>query len=102
MKELLHRLITPLMDSVRDLMPIIGVISFFQIIVLQQPIPNFLDLLVGFLLVVLGLTLFVHGLKMGLFPLGESMARSFAAKGSLSWLLLFAFALGFGTTVAEP
>jgi hypothetical protein len=54
------------------------------------------------LLVVLGLTLFVQGLKLGLFPLGETMAWDFAAKGSLLWLLLFAFALGFGTTVAEP
>jgi hypothetical protein len=51
---------------------------------------------------VLGLTFFIYGLEMGLFPLGESMAYDFARKGSLPWLLLFAFALGFGTTVAEP
>ena len=54
------------------------------------------------LLVILGLTLFIHGLKVGLFPIGESMAHDFARKGSLFWLLAFAFALGFGTTVAEP
>lgn len=53
-------------------------------------------------MVVIGLTLFVQGLKMGLFPIGESMAVNFARKGSLIWLILFAFALGFGTTVAEP
>jgi uncharacterized membrane protein (DUF2068 family) len=52
--------------------------------------------------VVLGLTLFVRGLETGLFPIGESMAYAFARKGSLFWLLAFAFALGFGTTVAEP
>jgi hypothetical protein len=52
--------------------------------------------------VVLGLTLFVRGLEMGLFPIGETMAHAFARKGSVTWLLLFAFALGFGTTVAEP
>lgn len=52
--------------------------------------------------VTLGLTLFVYGLKLGLFPIGESMARSFASKGSLFWIMVFAFALGFGTTVAEP
>jgi len=46
--------------------------------------------------------LFVHGLKTGLFPIGDSMAYGFARKGSLFWLLAFAFALGFGTTVAEP
>ena len=51
---------------------------------------------------VIGLTLFIQGLKMGLFPIGESMAHDFASKGSVSWLVLFAFALGFGTTIAEP
>ena len=90
------------MDSIRDLMPIIGVIAFFQLIVLRQPIPDFGNLLGGVVMVVVGLTLFVHGLKTGLFPIGESMAHSFASKGSMFWLLLFAFALGFGTTVAEP
>jgi hypothetical protein len=58
--------------------------------------------LIGTLLVLLGLSLFIEGLNLGLFPLGETMAWNFARKGSLSWLLLFAFALGFGTTVAEP
>ena len=50
----------------------------------------------------LGLALFIKGLEMGLFPLGEGLAQGFAYKGSLVWLLIFAFALGFGTTVAEP
>jgi hypothetical protein len=88
--------------SVRDLAPIILVFAFFQLFVLRQPIPQLLDIAVGTLLVIIGLTLFVQGLSMGLFPIGESMAYAFAKKGSLSWLLLFAFALGFGTTVAEP
>ncbi len=92
----------PLWDSVRDLLPIILVIGFFQLVVLQQPLPNFGRLVVGVLFVVVGLTLFVRGLAMGLFPLGESMAYAFARKGSLLWLLLFSFFLGFGTTVAEP
>lgn len=91
-----------LLDSIRDLAPIVGVIAFFQLLVLRQPIPNLTDLLVGTLLVIIGLTLFIEGLKMALFPIGESMAHDFAAKGSLFWLLSFAFALGFGTTVAEP
>ena len=102
MKELLTHLSRSLFESVRDLLPIIGVIGFFQLVVLRQPIPNFAELVIGTLLVVVGLTLFVHGLKTGLFPIGESMAHDFARKGSLSWLLLFAFCLGFGTTVAEP
>ena len=78
------------------------VIVFFQLVVLHQPIPNLLDLLSGLLLVVLGLTFFTFGLEMGLFPIGESMAHAFARKGSVTWLLLFAFTLGFGTTIAEP
>ncbi len=88
--------------SFRDLLPIILVIGFFQLIVLQQPIPNFGEILLGFVLVVLGLTLFIQGLEIGLFPVGENMAFAFARKGSVFWLMVFAFALGFGTTVAEP
>ena len=88
--------------SLRDLAPIILVIAFFQLAVLQQPLPNLLDLLVGTAFIVVGLTFFIFGLEMGLFPIGESMAAAFARKGSLFWLMVFAFALGFGTTVAEP
>jgi uncharacterized membrane protein (DUF2068 family) len=98
----LKAILTSLLDSLRDLLPIILVIAFFQGIVLQQPIPNFGEIAVGVIFIVIGLTLFVQGLNMGLFPIGESMAFSFASKGSLLWLLAFAFALGFGTTVAEP
>ncbi|WP_057955830.1 DUF1538 domain-containing protein [endosymbiont of Ridgeia piscesae] len=100
--QTIRLLVASLLDSARDLAPIVLVIAFFQMVVLQQPIPNLGSLLGGTLLVVLGLSLFIHGLKIGLFPLGEAMAWDFARKGSLLWLLLFAFALGFGTTVAEP
>ena len=100
MKAFVPELLKSLTGSVKDLLPIIGVITFFQLLVLGQPIPNLLELLWGTLLVVVGLTLFVQGLKLGLFPIGENMAWDFAAKGSLLWLLLFAFALGFGTTIA--
>ncbi|HED17089.1 MAG TPA: DUF1538 domain-containing protein [Gammaproteobacteria bacterium] len=91
-----------MLSSFQDLLPIILVIAFFQLVVLQQPLPNLVELLVGTLLIILGLTYFMRGLEMALFPIGESMAYEFARKGSLFWLLLFAFALGFGTTVAEP
>jgi hypothetical protein len=91
-----------LFDSARDLLPIILVIGFFQFAVLQQPIPNFGEIAIGILFVVIGLTLFVQGLNMGLFPIGESMAYAFASKGNIFWLLCFAFSLGFGTTIAEP
>jgi hypothetical protein len=91
-----------ILATLRDLAPIILVIGFFQIVVLQQPVPNLGEILGGLGLVMLGLALFVQGLEMGLFPLGEAMAGAFARKGSLAWLLAFGFALGFGTTVAEP
>ena len=91
-----------LLDSLRDLLPIVLVIGFFQLVVLRQAIPHFGEILLGTGFVVLGLTLFVRGLEIGLFPIGETMAHAFARKGSVTWLLLFAFALGFGTTVAEP
>jgi len=89
-------------SAFRDLIPIILVIAFFQLAVLQQPFPNLSGVFVGLVCVVLGLALFVQGLEMGLFPLGEAMADAMARKGSLVGLLLFAFMLGFGTTVAEP
>ncbi len=91
-----------LKGSIRDLTPIFLVIGFFQLVVLRQPIPNLSDLLSGTVLVVLGLTFFVRGLQLGLFPIGETLAVSFARRGSLTLLLIFAFGLGFGTTVAEP
>ena len=102
MKDTLLALATPLFNSLKDLLPIIAVVLFFQILVLQQPMPNMIEVLIGMLLVVLGLTCFVYGLELGLFPIGESMAHAFARKGSVLWLLIFAFALGFGTTIAEP
>lgn len=89
-------------ESLRDLAPIFAVVAFFQLVVLQQPLHGFFDLVVGIIFVILGLTFFVFGLEMGLFPIGESMARAFARKGSAITLFGFAFALGFGTTVAEP
>ena len=98
----LKAILSALFDSLRDLLPIVIVIGFFQLAVLQQPIPNFGEIAIGIVFVVIGLTLFVQGLNMGLFPIGETMAYSFASKGSLFWLLCFAFALGFGTTIAEP
>ncbi|RDH88105.1 MAG: DUF1538 domain-containing protein [endosymbiont of Seepiophila jonesi] len=100
--RLIRHLATSLLDSIRDLLPIIAVIAFFQTLVLQQPIPNLGSLLFGTLLVVIGLSMFIHGLKIGLYPLGEAMAWDFAKKGSVTWLLAFAFSLGFGTTIAEP
>lgn len=91
-----------MLSSIRDLLPILVVILFFQFFVLKQPLPNITQLLTGVFFVILGLTFFIHGLEQGLFPIGEAMAHALAKKGSVTWLITFAFALGFGTTVAEP
>ncbi len=91
-----------LRSSFIDLLPIIIVIAFFQIAVIREPLPNVADILFGTLLVVIGLSLFVQGLETGLFPVGDSLAGALARKGSVFWLLLFAFGLGFTTTFAEP
>ena len=67
-----------LLGSLRDLLPVIVVVLFFQLAVLQQPLPNLGQLLFGTFLVVLGLTFFINGLEMGLFPVGESLAHALA------------------------
>ena len=96
------RFATLMVSALRDLAPIIVVIAFFQIVVLRQPFPDLLGVVVGLLCVIGGLTLFIQGLQTGLFPLGEGIAQSFGQKGSAAAVLVFAFCLGFGTTVAEP
>jgi hypothetical protein len=88
--------------SLFDLLPIILVVSFFQLVVLQQPFPNLYEILIGLIFVVFGLMLFVEGLELGLFPIGENLSQALAKKGSLFWLLSFSFLLGFSTTIAEP
>jgi Protein of unknown function (DUF1538) len=97
-----NRLFRLIISSCLDLAPILAVVLVFQLAVIQQPIPNIAELIIGSLFVVLGLTFFMLGLEQSLFPIGESMANAFARKGSVFWLLLFAFCLGFGTTIAEP
>ena len=102
MLQQLSAFFATLLSSLRDLLPIILVVAFFQIVVIRQPVPDLAEILSGTLLVILGLTFFIRGLEQALFPLGESVAYAFARKANLFWLLLFAFALGFGTTIAEP
>ena len=102
MTKTLDALVRRFAGALRDLAPIIVVIAFFQIAVLQQPFPNLAGVALGLVCVVAGLALFIQGLELGLFPLGEAIAHAFVNKGSAVALLAFAFCLGFGTTVAEP
>ncbi len=91
-----------LRDAGRDLLPIVAVIAFFQAVVLQQMPPSPIATVAGLVAVMLGLALFLQGLQVGIFPLGESMANQFARKGSVAGLLAFGFLVGFASTVAEP
>jgi len=88
--------------AVTDLIPIILVVVFFQVFVIKQSFPQIGEIIFGIIFVVVGLMLFIEGLEMGLFPIGESMAYALAKKGSLLWLMVFSFLLGFSTTIAEP
>lgn len=90
------------LGTARDLAPIVGVVAVFQVLVLQQPMLGVTDKLIGLAFVMVGLAVFIRGLELALFPIGQSLADSFANKGNLTLLLLFSFALGFGTTIAEP
>lgn len=77
--------------SLLDFAPILLAIAVLQLVVLQLPVPNLADRLVGVFLVVLGLTFFVFGLELGLFSICESMAHAFVRKGAFfgSWHWLF-------------
>lgn len=91
-----------LKSSSKDLLPIILVVAFFQTFVIQSMPNNLTSIVIGLFIVAVGLALFIRGLELGIFPIGENLAIDFAKKGSLFWLLLFAFTIGFATTVAEP
>ncbi len=91
-----------LKESFRDLIPIVLVILFFQLAILQTIPEDWLPTTIGMIIVGIGLAIFLQGLEIGIFPVGEGLARDFAKSGSTLWILLFAFAIGFGTTIAEP
>lgn len=83
-------------------MPIVIVVAIFQAFVIHEVPPNLISVLLGLFIVAFGLAIFIRGLELGIFPIGENLAIDFAKKGSFMWLLLFAFLLGFSTTIAEP
>lgn len=101
--------------TVRDVLPIVTILVFFQFAILRRPLSNPKKLLIGSACVLLGLVLFLIGLEQALFPVGRLMAKQFtnpafvgAQPGEIIdwqeyyWVYLFAFAIGFSTTVAEP
>jgi len=122
--ELLYHSANTLLGTLKDVLPIIGVIAFFQLVIIRNRIDNPRRLIYGFSLVIVGLSIFMIGLDEGLFPLGETMSRQltnlhFLAKGNTAlleeiettgsvypllyfWTYVFGFCIGFSTTIAEP
>jgi hypothetical protein len=102
MVKTLRLLLFKFFQAFSDVLPILLVITFFQLVVIQKPFPHLKETLFGFVLVVIGLFIFIQGLENALFPIGERLAVEFAMKGNVFWIVLFGFTLGFATTIAEP
>ena len=116
MLEILSNLFTVIVATIGDVLPIAVILFGFQLFILRKSIPNLKRIILGFVLVLLGLGFFLEGLEAALFPLGKLMAQQltdpvFISGGDVErvlvwqdyyWVYLFAFAIGFSTTIAEP
>ena len=116
--ELFGSFFSALLSTLRDVLPIVVVLFGFQLFILRKRIPHLRQILIGFLFVLFGLAFFLEGLEQALFPLGKLMAKQLTAPEFLGigsdgggaainwqhyvWVYLFAFAIGFSTTIAEP
>ena len=100
--ESLKIFLSDLKNSSKDLLPIVAVVAFFQTFVIRTVPNDLVSISIGLFIVAVGLALFIRGLEIGIFPVGENLANDFASKGSVFWLLTFAFLIGFSTTIAEP
>ena len=102
----ISRHVYPFFEDLRgalvDLSIIVGIMAIYQFAILQTVPDDLPSMIVGLMLVALGLALFLHGLEMGIFPLGEDLSQQLANHGSRIWIYLFAFVIGFATTIAEP
>ncbi len=120
--DMLATIASGLLSTIGDVLPIAAIIFGFQFLIIRKAPPNLIQVLAGFVWVLIGLTLFLIGLEWALFPLGKTMAAqltdpAFVAAGrdaaaassssslawhEYSWVYLFAFMIGFSTTIAEP
>ena len=91
-----------LLGVISDVLPILGVILFFQYVILKKPIENIKNVIIGFVLVIIGLDAFIIGLEMGLFSVGETMAFELTRYDNNIVIYSFGFLIGFSTTMAEP
>lgn len=116
MMELITELFNTLLATIKDVLPIVTIIFAFQLMVIRRPVPNLKKVCFGFIYVLIGLSFFLLGLEKALFPLGRTMAEQLTdphfitESGNLTlvswkdyyWVYLFAFMIGFSTTIAEP
>jgi len=117
MSELLLHLFYVTLDTITDVFPIVAIIFGFQFLVIRKPVPNLRKVVIGFIYVLVGLAFFLVGLEEALFPLGELMAQQLTDPDFIygigkvadvvqwqdyKWVYLFAIAIGFSTTIAEP
>lgn len=115
--DLLLEFLTTLKNTVIDVLPILSIILGFQLLVIRKPIPHIKQVGFGFIYVLIGLALFLLGLEKALFPLGKMMAEQLTAPefihageqvltsihwSDYKWVYIFAAAIGFSTTIAEP
>jgi len=116
--DLIAHIAATVMSTIRDVLPIVAIVIGFQLLVLRRPIPNYRRVAIGFVYVLVGLSLFLVGLETVLFPLGRLMATQLTDPAFLAtngpgatavlhwldyrWVYIFAFAIGFSTTIAEP
>ena len=106
-----------LLETFFDILPIIVILFGFQFLVIRKRVRDLKKVLIGIFYVVIGITFFLVGLEEALFPIGRSMAEQLTnpeflqsvrlTAGALQWqdyywVYLFAFAIGAGTTIAEP
>ena len=115
---ILSEIFSTIFNTVYDVIPIIAILLFFQLLVIRKPIPNLKRVLIGFVYVLLGLSLFLLGLEKALFPIGRLMAEQLTNPAFIHenienalqavywadyyWIYIFAFTVGFSTTIAEP
>ncbi len=119
--DMLSEFISTLLTTITDVLPIAAILFGFQFAIIRKPIPNLAKVLAGFAWVIVGLSLFLIGLEWALFPLGKLMAQQLTDPAFIAgvdsseavknialhwkdyfWVYIFAFLIGFSTTIAEP
>ncbi len=109
--NVLADLLSTFVDTLHDVLPIALTITGFQVFVLRRPFPHLGQMVMGFLAILIGMSLFLVGLELALFPAGRMMARQLSAPDFIAdvhdwvsyyWVYVFAMTIGFATTVAEP